>query len=88
MQTDSIRLYMGDDYLHMQFDKSEFAISATRIGVLAVMLEFIVNIEPAQLAHIEQSLIGASTDAIKQLSSRLQKLIYSYLKQHIPEAST
>jgi len=85
---DSGQIWMGEDYLHLQIDEVEFAISPTRVSVLAVMLEFITSIEPAQLAKIETLLLDAKVQAIKQLSSNLQKLIYNYLKQHIPEAST
>lgn len=88
IQTDSGQVWLGEDYLHLHIDDIEFAISPTRVSVLAVMLEFIASIEPAQLANIEKLLLDANIQTIKQLSSNLQKLIYSYLKEHIPEAST
>jgi hypothetical protein len=88
IQTASGNICMGENYLQLQIGDVEFAISPTRVGVLAVMLELIASIEPAQLSKIETLLIGANAHVIKQLSSSLQKLIYSYLKQHIPEANT
>jgi hypothetical protein len=88
LQTNSGKASMGEDYLQLQIGDIEFAISPTRVGVLAVMLELIASIDPAQLFKIETLLLGANAQAIKQLSSNLQKLIYSYLKEHIPEAST
>ncbi len=88
IQTASGQVCMGEDYLQLHIGDTEFAISPTRTGVLAVMLELIVSIEPAQLSKVEKLLLGANAQAIKQLSSNLQKLIYSYLKEHIPEAST
>jgi hypothetical protein len=88
IQTASGQVCMGEDYLQLQIGDIEFAISPTRIGVLAVMLELIASIDPAQLSNIETLLLGANNQGIKQVSSNLQKLIYSYLKEHIPEAST
>jgi hypothetical protein len=88
IQTDSGKVCMGEEYLQILIGDTEFAISPTRVGVLAVMLELIASIEPAQLSNIEGRLLGGNVQAIKQLSSSLQKLIYSYLKEHIPEAST
>jgi hypothetical protein len=88
IQTATGQVCMGDDYLKIHIGDTEFAISPTRVGVLAVMLELIANIEPKQLSNIETLLLNANNQAIKQLSSDVQKLIYSYLKQHIPEAST
>ena len=88
IQTASGKVCMGEDYLQLHIGDMEFAISPTRVGVLAVMLEFIVSIEPAQLSNIEELLLDANEQTIKQLSSQLQKLIYRYLKEHIPEAST
>jgi hypothetical protein len=79
---------MGVDYLQLQIGDIEFAISPTRVGVLAVMLELIASIEPTQLSKIETLLIDADKQGIKKVSSHLQKLIYSYLKDHMPEAST
>jgi hypothetical protein len=88
IQTASGQTFMGEDYLQLTIGDIEFAISPTRVGVLAVMLELIASIEPAQLSSIETLLLDADTKAIKRLSSNFQKLIYSYLKEHMPEAST
>jgi hypothetical protein len=88
IQTAAGVVVMGENYLNLHIDNTEFAISPTRVGVLAVMLELIVSIEPLQLSKIEEMLLNANSQTVKQLSSNLQKLIYSYLKEHIPEAST
>jgi hypothetical protein len=88
MQTAAGKVVMGEDYLNLLIGNTDFAISPTRVGVLAVMLELIASIEPAQLSKIEEMLLGANSQTVKQLSSNLQKLIYQYLKEHIPEAST
>ncbi|GAC21195.1 hypothetical protein [Paraglaciecola arctica] len=88
IHTASGQVSMGDDYLQLKLGDIEFAISPTRIGVLAVMLELTASIEPGQLTTIEKLLVDGNSQAIKQVSSNLQKLIYSYLKEHIPEAST
>lgn len=87
IQTGTGQVWLGEDYLHLHLGDIDFAISPTRVSVLAVMLEFIASIEPAQLTKIENLLLDANVQTIKQLSSNLQKLIYSYLKEHIPEAS-
>lgn len=88
IQAASGNIVMGEDYLQLQIGDFDFAISPTRVSLLAVMLELIASIDPAQLANIEKRLLAASSHAIKQLSSELQKLIYGFLKEHIPEAST
>jgi len=63
-----------------------FSISPTRIGVLAVLLEFIVGIDPSHLAHVEKQLTQGGEKDIKALSSHLQKIIYEFLSEHIPQA--
>ena len=88
IQTTSGNICMGEDYLQLTIGDIDFAISPTRIGVLAVMLELIASIEPTQLSKIETLLLDADEQGIKKVSSHLQKLIYSYLKEHMPEAST
>lgn len=88
IQSASDSIIMGKEYLQLQIGDIDFAISPTRVSLLAVLLEFIASIEPAQLTSIEKRLLGANNQAIKQVSSELQKLIYAYLKEHIPEAST
>ncbi|WP_339721986.1 hypothetical protein [uncultured Paraglaciecola sp.] len=88
LQTSSGKACIGQEYLELHLGDIEFTISPTRIGVLAVMLELIASIDPAQLANIEKQLVDANGQAVKKLSSELQKLIYAYLKEHIPEAST
>ena len=88
IQTTSGNVCMGEDYLQIHLGDTEFAISPTRVGVLAVMLELMASIEPAQLSKIEERLLDANIQTIKQVSSDLQKRLYSYLKEHIPEAST
>lgn len=79
---------MGKEYLTLQLGDIEFSISPTRVAVLAVMLELIASIDPAQLGNIEKNLLDANAQTVKKVSSELQKLIYAYLKQHLPEAST
>jgi hypothetical protein len=88
IQTGSGNIVMGEDYLQLQIGNFDFAISPARVSLLAVMLELIAIIEPTQLAHIEKRLLAANSQTIKRCSSDLQKLIYGFLKEHIPEAST
>lgn len=87
LKTTSGQAFMGKDYLQLKIGDTVFSISPTRVGVLAVMLELIASIEPSQLSNIETLLLDADTKAIRQLSSNLQKLIYNFLKKHIPESS-
>jgi hypothetical protein len=66
---------------------SHFVISPTRVGVLAVLLEFITTVDPQQLQVIEQSIKDErSEQSIKSLSSNLQKIIYQYLSEHLIQA--
>jgi soluble cytochrome b562 len=80
-------IVLTKDSLDLQLNNNRFSISPTRVGVLAVLLEFIVTNAPQQLTLIEQSLAGAKdVSAIKTLSSELQKHIYHYLSAHLIQA--
>jgi hypothetical protein len=88
IHTTSGDIKLTENYLSLTLDSLEFSISPTRISVLAVMLEVIATIDPSQLTKIETQLLNATSQGVKQLSSELQKLIYAFLKEHIPKAST
>ncbi len=75
--------------LHLSFSQQPFVISATRVGLLAVLFEIIMSIAPENLTFIEKSLQGDhdnSVKAIKKLSSDLQKQIYQFLAEHLVPA--
>lgn len=63
-----------------------FDISPTRVGVLSVLLEFIVNMRGTWLQEIEDKFVEANDKQIKSFSSELQKELYQYLNEHMPEA--
>jgi len=75
--------------LHLSFPQQSFVISATRVGVLAVLFEIIISLAPEKLTLIEKALQGNldnSVKAIKNLSSELQKQLYQFLAEHLVPA--
>lgn len=75
-----------DDFLSLQIGNKHFSIAPSRGGVLAVMMEFIVTIDPSLVLSLQHALSTASHKDIEQLASKIQATIYQYLKQHLPEA--
>jgi hypothetical protein len=80
------KVTMAADYLQLELGTVEFAISPSRIGLLAVFMEFLHSIEPGLIANLQANLTNANDAAVKALSSHLQKSIYQFLKDHLPEA--
>ena len=71
--------------------QERFVISPTRVGFLAALLEFLVYVQPGVLKTAEQELglektVTPSLKAIRDLSSKLQKLIYDFLEEHLVTA--
>ena len=79
-------LNMAKDFLHIHIDKSEFAISPTRVGYLAVLFELLVNISPNIVQTAETQLATANLSQLKAYSSELQKCLYGYLNDHLAPA--
>ncbi|MGL1957127.1 MAG: hypothetical protein OCD00_07415 [Colwellia sp.] len=85
-QSEQASIELTQDVLQLNIANSTFAISPTRVGALAVLLEFIVNISPQGFNLLEEvttDLEQASDANIKALSSSLQKIIYQYLSEHL-----
>lgn len=78
--------------LSLSLNQKAFVISPTRVGTLAVLLEFITTIAPEQLQIFEKKLKYNSVThlqnetVIKSLSSDLQKIIYKYLGENLIQA--
>lgn len=82
----NMSIELNQNVLQLTFKNEAFAISPTRVGALAVLLEFIVNIAPQGfdlLGEIETELRKGTDKVIKALSSNLQKTIYQYLSEHL-----
>ncbi|MCJ8293946.1 MAG: hypothetical protein MJK15_06020 [Colwellia sp.] len=83
-QAETINIALNKSGLALTFPSQSFLISPTRVGLLAVLLEVVVTLAPQQLTTIEQRLKGTHNDqAIKALSSDLQKQIYQFLAEHL-----
>lgn len=75
---------LNKEGLLIVIESNEFTISPTRVGVLAVLMEFLTTLAPQQLASCEDALREQHDDkVIKTLSSELQKQIYNYLSEHL-----
>lgn len=88
-KNNNVAIFLDKVGLHLSFSQQSFVISATRVGLLAVLFEMIMSIAPENLALIEKSLQGDhdnSVKAIKKLSSDLQKQIYQFLAEHVVPA--
>ena len=66
--------------------QTTFNISPSRVGVLAVMMEFIITVDPSLIHTLQTSLLKANAKTIDQVAKQLQKSIYHFLKSHLPEA--
>ncbi|MFT5162021.1 MAG: hypothetical protein ACI9FJ_000589 [Alteromonadaceae bacterium] len=83
---DENTVYIGKDFLHISLDNSEFAISPTRVGFLAVLFELLVNVSPQLLQDAEVQLEHGRLAQLKAFSSQLQKSLYAYLNDHLVPA--
>ncbi|MFT4927283.1 MAG: hypothetical protein ACI8WB_003389 [Phenylobacterium sp.] len=86
--SDNNKVKMGKDFLQITVDSktSEFAISPTRVGYLAVLFELLVNISPDIVQDAETQLADTSLKQLKTFSSELQKKLYAYLNDHLAPA--
>jgi hypothetical protein len=73
-------------YLNLEVGNKAFSISPSRVGVLAVLMEFIITVDPSLIHTIQSSLYKANAKAIDQLAKQIQKSVYQFLKSHLPEA--
>ena len=87
--SNNIAISLNEVGLQLSFPQQPFVISATRIGLLAVLFEIIISLAPEKLAFIEETLQSTKEDsvqAIKRISSDLQKQIYQFLSEHLVPA--
>lgn len=80
------KVALAQVYLNLEVDNKAFSISPSRVGVLAVLMEFIITVDPSLIHTIQSSLFRGNSKAIDQLAKQLQKSIYQFLKSHLPEA--
>ncbi|MBT1449406.1 hypothetical protein KJ365_00805 [Glaciecola sp. XM2] len=72
--------------IEITIHQHRFSITASRINILAAMLEWLLNFVPNLLVQIDEALNGKSHNAIQSLASQLQKEIYEYLNKHLVQA--
>jgi len=65
-----------------------FCIHSNRANLLAVCMEWLVTISPNIFERAHDAVYGKGHNAISQLSSDWQKIIYDYLKEHLPPVKT
>lgn len=80
------KIVFEEQTLTITLFKQKFSIHASRANVLSCFMEWLVASLSKVLEKIEKSLFGEGVNAIKQVSSMLQKLIYAYLSEHLPSA--
>ena len=79
-------LSFEDPLLKLKFNHEQFDISATQVGYLAALLEFLVNVIPAVIDKAEQQLHLWDSKSIKSFASWLQKSLYEFLDAHLSTA--
>lgn len=82
----NIQLQIGKEFLQIAYGSSEFAISPTRVGYLAALFEFLVNVSPRIIKTAETQLAKPDVKSIKSFASDLQKLCYDYLGKQMEPA--
>ncbi|MDT0594054.1 hypothetical protein [Glaciecola petra] len=80
------QISIHENTLSMTLFKKSFLIHASRANILSCFMEWLVGSLESILDKIETCLYGEGFNAIKALSSLLQKLIYAYLSEHLPTA--
>ena len=84
------RVAITKDYLSLSIGtgsgSKNFNISPARVGVLAVLMEFIVTVDPTLLTGLQNSLLEGNDKNIDQQARLIQQSIYQFLKEHLPEA--
>lgn len=80
------QISVHENTLNMTLFKQNFLIHASRANILSCFMEWLAGSLHNILDKIEKCLYGEGFNAIKELSSMLQKLIYAYLSEHLPTA--
>jgi hypothetical protein len=77
---------LGAESITLKMDDDTFSISPTRVGYLALLLEFLMYVDPQVISTAEQHLAKPSSKVIQAFSSALQKKIYAFLDEHLISA--
>ena len=89
-QGEAGQVAITSDYLSLNIGKGasskSFNISPARVGVLAVLMEFIITVDPSLLSKLQNDLLGGNDKDIDQVARLIQQSIYQFLKDHLPEA--
>lgn len=80
---DKNNISVGEQFIEMRWGKESFAISPSRIGFLAALMEFAQEAEPQLIVEAEKKLASPTNKSIHDFSSWIQKKIYEYLDQHM-----
>ncbi|MBA55694.1 MAG: hypothetical protein CMK89_14660 [Pseudomonadales bacterium] len=86
VQAHNVGLSLTAEGIEQVIDKERFVISPTRVGFLGALLEFLAHVQPELLLEAEQQLAAPTMKTIRQFSSRLQKILYDYLEEHLVPA--
>ena len=81
-QIDHESIALTEAGLEVHADGERFCINPSRVGELAVWLEFLVNLDPGLLETAESALQRGDVTSIKALASDLQRQLYGYLAEH------
>lgn len=83
---------LDQNKLKISINDTHFDINISRAGILAVMMEFVITVvmhtDPNYniRSDIQNCLLSADAKEIGELNKRIMKLIFDYLKQHMPDA--
>lgn len=77
---------MESEALSIVIGPAKFAISPTRISLLATFNEFLLSVDSGLIQGFQTELIHSDINKVKQLSNQLQTVLYEFLKTHIPVA--
>lgn len=85
-QGEAGQVCIGKEHLELKVGSKVFNISPARVSVLAVLMEFIVTVDPRLLSMLSSSLLSCNDKTIETLAKKIQQNIYQFLKAHLPEA--
>ncbi len=77
--------------VHIEYPDGGFSITFARMPFLSALMEFLVStVGYGELDRVFRDLLDGevSKDAVSQQANRLSRLLYDYLKDHLPTAQT
>ncbi|WP_299071477.1 hypothetical protein [uncultured Paraglaciecola sp.] len=74
------------EVIHLQLAHHQFDISPVRVSTLAVLMEFVLAVDPSFIGLFDKELRAANQTQVDQIAKKLQQAIYRFLKEHLPEA--